>query len=585
MSNENERLIPTPQPADLSSFKIKLGGADMKPEYSVSSIDVGKVFNKVSYARITVVDGDPATQKFPISDTDDFKPGQEIEIQAGYHNEVETIFKGIIVSHGIRVRNNKPNFLVIEARDKAIKLTTARKSSYFYELKDSEIIEQIVATSGATTDVEATKVKHKEMVQYHTTDWDFVVARAEANGLFILTDDNKCIVKKPDTAAEMSLQLEFGATLMEFEADLDASTQVKAIKSKSWNYTDLELLESEGTNPAVTENGNITADALADVFNVEEELLLHPGKFQEQELKDWIDAKSVRHKLSRICGRAKFQGLASLKPGMTIDLKGVGDRFNGKAYVTGIRHQIGAVNWTTDVQFGFNQRWLYEQFELNERPAAGMLAGVNGLHVGIVAKLGSDPDGEDRIQVRMPVLDDAAEGVWARVATTDAGKERGTFFRPEVGDEVILGFLDDDPRYPIVLGALNSKKNPAPVTAGDDNNHIKGIYTREKIKLEFDDEKKIVTIETPGSQSVVIDDDAKKITLTDSTGNVIEMSDAGITLKSAKDIILEATGDIKMKGVNIEAKADAQLKAEGGAGAEFKSGGNTVVKGSMVQIN
>ena len=73
--------------------------------------------------------------------------------------------------------------------------------------------------------------------------------------------------------------------------------------------------------------------------------------------------------------------------------------------------------------------------------------------------------------------------------------------------------------------------------------------------------------------------------LIDKNNNSIEMSDAGITLKSGKDIILDATGDIKMKAVNVEIKASAQLKAEGSAGTEVKSGGNTVVKGAMVQIN
>jgi len=51
------------------------------------------------------------------------------------------------------------------------------------------------------------------------------------------------------------------------------------------------------------------------------------------------------------------------------------------------------------------------------------------------------------------------DGIWARISTLDAGKQRGTFFRPEIGDEVIVGFLNDDPRYPVVLGMVNSSAN------------------------------------------------------------------------------------------------------------------------------
>lgn len=586
MSNENQRVIPTPKPNDLSTFAIKLGGSDMKPEYKVTSIDIGKVYNKISYARITLSDGDPASQKFAISDTDDFKPGQEIEIQLGYHGENETVFKGLIIGHGVRIRNNKGNFLLIEARDKAIKLTGARKSAYFYEQKDSEIIEQLASGAGLQTDVEATGVKHKEMVQYHVSDWDFLLARAEACGLLVLTDDGKLIAKKADTSGEIALQLEFGATMLEFEATMDAETQVKAIKSKTWNFSDQELVETEGSNPSVTGNGNLDSDALAEVMGVDPLPLLHPGKFEEQELKDWIDARTVRHKLARICGHTRFQGLGSMKPGQMIDLKGVGDRFNGKAFVTGVRHQVNGTNWTTDLQFGFSERGFAEQFELADRKASGMLPGVNGLHVGLVTKLGSDPDGEDRIQVKMPLLDNAAEGIWARVSTPDGGNKRGIFFRPEVGDEVLLGFLNDDPRQPVVLGMLNSKKLPAPITSENDDNHIKGIYTRSEMKFFFDDDKKIITLETPGKQTVVIDDDKGAITLTDKTGNIIEMSDKGITFTSKKDIILDAaSGDIKMSATNIKAEASAQLTAKGSAGAEVSAGGNMVVKGAMVQIN
>jgi Rhs element Vgr protein len=586
MSNENQRVIPTPKPSDLSTFKIKVGGNAIKPEYKVTSIDIGKVYNKISYARITLSDGDAAVQKFAISDSDDFKPGVEIDIQLGYHSEDETVFKGIITGHGVRVRNEKGSFLVIEARDKAIKLTGSRKSAYFYELKDSEIIEQLASGAGLQTDVEATGVKHKEMVQYHVSDWDFLLARAEACGLLVHTDDGKLIAKKADTSGEIALQLEFGATILEFEATMDAETQVKAIKSKTWNFSDQELVETEGSNPSVTGNGNLDSDVLADVMGIDPLPLLHPGKFEEQELKDWIDARTVRHKLARICGHARFQGLGSMKPGQMIDLKGVGDRFNGKAFVTGVRHQVNGTNWTTDVQFGFSERGFTDQFELADRKASGMLPGVNGLHVGLVTKLGSDPDGEDRIQVKMPLLDNAAEGIWARVSTPDGGNKRGIFFRPEVGDEVLLGFLNDDPRQPVVLGMLNSKKMPAPVTANSDDNHIKGIYTRSEMKFIFDDEKKIITLETPGKQTVVIDDDKGAITLTDKTGNIIEMSDKGITFTSKKDIILDAaSGDIKMSATNIKAEASAQLTAKGSAGAEVSAGGNMVVKGAMVQIN
>lgn len=582
--SDNERLIPNSQPTGLNTLVIKVEGTELPQELRVMSVDVVRVFNKVASARIEFHDGDSATQDFKNSNRAEFAPGKAIQIEAGYHNDNAVIFKGVIVNHSIKIKSARGSSLIIEAADKAVKLTGARTNAYYYNVKDSETIEQLAGDAGLEKDVEATDVTHEEIIQYYCTPWDYILTRAESNGKLVLTLDGKLVVKKPDTSTEPVLKLEYGATLTEFEAEMDASTQFKAVKSKGWNYSDLELVESEGSNPNVTSNGNISPDDLAKVIDATEMPLLHTGKFTEPELKSWTDAQIVRNKLARIRGRARFQGFAAIKPGDMIELKGVGERFNGKTMVTGIRHQLGTGNWTTDAQFGFTTKWFGNTPDIVIAKATGTIPGINGLHIGIITKLEEDPQGEDRIQVKMPLVDNDAEGYWARVALTDAGKERGVFFRPEVGDEVVLGFLNDDPRHPIVLGALHSKKNPAPLTATDDN-HIKGIYTRSKIKLEFDDDKKIVTILTPGEQSVVIDDDAGKITLKDKNSNSIELSSDGITLKSGKDIILDATGDIKMKAVNVEVKASAQLKAEGSAGTEVKSGGNTVVKGAMVQIN
>ncbi|MEO5645320.1 MAG: type VI secretion system tip protein VgrG [Bacteroidia bacterium] len=586
MSNENQRAIPTPKPSDLPAYKIILGKDEMNKEYKVTTIEVVKVFNKVSYARVVLVDGDAAKEEFTISNTEDLKPGTEIEIQAGYHSEFEVIFKGIILSHSVRIKSGgkAPSQLVVEARDKAVKLTASRKSAYYYKMSDSEIIEQLAGAAGLEKEVESTSLKHEEMVQFYSSPWDFILTRAEMNGQLVFADDNKLIVKKPVTSTKSVLQLEHGATIMEFEADMNAETQVKSVKSTAWNYSELAIVKSEGSNPSVTENGNITADTLAAVLGIENFSLAHSGNFEEAELKNWADAQIVKNKLARICGRVKFQGSALVKPGVMIELKGVGDRFNGNVFVSGVRQTLSLTNWTTDAQFGFSNRWFHEQHRMASAKATGMVPGINGLQVAVVTKLEGDPQGEDRIQVKMPLLDNSADGTWVRIATLDAGDKRGSFFRPEEGDEVILGFINDDPRNPVMLGMMNSKKKAAPLAATADNDQ-KGFITRSNIQMLFDDKKISFTVLTPGGRTLVIDDDAGEITVKDKSNNKIVMSADGIVIESGQDIKMKAKGDITMEGANITAKASSSLKAEGGTAAEFKSGGNTAVKGTMVAIN
>jgi uncharacterized protein involved in type VI secretion and phage assembly len=278
-------------------------------------------------------------------------------------------------------------------------------------------------------------------------------------------------------------------------------------------------------------------------------------------------------------------------PGKIIEITGVGERFEGEMYVSGVRHSLSQGNWTTDVQLGLNPELFSETYNLRPMPAAGLLPSVTGLQTGIVTALENDPEGEDRIKVRLPLISTSEEGIWARISTLDAGKERGTFFRPEIGDEVIVGFINDDPRHPVVLGMMHSSHNPAPEPAKD-SNHFKGYVSREKMKFTFDDEKKIITLETPAGNKILLSEEDKGIKLVDQNGNKITMDDNGIVIESIKELTLKAATDLKIEGINMTAKASASFKAEGTASAEI-SGASTTVKGSatvviqggMVQIN
>jgi Rhs element Vgr protein len=580
----DERIIPTPAPSDLPTFKILSGGNQVSSAYQVVSVDVYKVFNKIASAKILLLDGDPASQDFLISNSDDFKPGNEIEIKAGYHNDESTIFKGIIIRHGIKSTKNKPSYLSIEAKDKAVKLTVGRKSSFYYDVKDSEIIEELAGNVSLQTDIQSTSVTHKEMVRNYSTDWDFILSRADVNSLLVLTDDNKLIVKKPDTSSSPLFNLGFGANLFEFEAEMDARSQCSSIKSFTWSYTDQDLKESESSAPSFTENGNISSEDLAGVLEAEEISQYHGGSLSDEEIKAWADSKILKSKLAKIRGRAKFQGNADVKPGSMLKLQGAGNRFNGNIFITGVRHQINSDNWETDVQFGFDEKWFYEDADINDKPAAGLVPAISGLQTGVVVDLESDPDGENRVQVKIPVINKDEKGLWARIATLDAGNERGSFFLPEIDDEVIVGFLNDDPRHPVILGMVHSSAKPAPLSASNDN-HEKGFVTRSKMKFIFNDDKKNITLETPAGKKIIIDDDAGSVTMLDENNNKIEMSSGGITLESASDITIKASGDVKVEGTNVNNKANAQFKAEGSGGAELSTSAVAVVKGSLVQIN
>ncbi|HMQ46523.1 MAG TPA: type VI secretion system tip protein VgrG [Saprospiraceae bacterium] len=615
MLNLSQLLPPLPDRTDVITFSIKVNGTLIPDNFEVSSIVVNRCFNRIPYALLQVLDSDVSAQRMEVSDQDIFSPGNEIEISAGYYRDEAVIFKGIIIRHALKIRAGQSPMLEIECKDKAVRMTVERKNAYFLESSDQEIIESILNNHGLTPEVESTSVTHPEMVQYHATDWDFILTRAEANALLVLAKDNTIIAKKPDFEADAKMVLTYGSSIFEFEAEMDARDQYPAAKAVTWDYTNQALTEVQADANGVSALGGLggaiagavgavagaAQSALGAVgvslpgvppntdytqsLGVSHVLLQHSGKLPQPELEKWVEAQFQKSKLAKLRGRVKFEGLADIYPGDSIELQNVGLRHAGKVLITAIRHEIKDGSWFAQAQFGLPQEWFVEEFPNVNYPIAGsLLPAIQGLQVGVVTRLAGDPDGEDRIQVRLPLVAADGEGVWVRIAAMDAGDNRGAFFRPEIEDEVIVAFINNDPRQGVVLGMLNSKAKPAPLPTTDDN-HEKGWVTRSGIKLIFNDEKSSYTLETPGGNKCVIDDDDKSILLEDQHGNSLKMNQDGITINSAKDIILSATGDVKIEGTNLENKANAEFKAEGMSKASLKSTADVVVQGTFVKIN
>jgi len=579
----NSGYIQTAKTPDLVTYKVMSGDTELPVQYGVKSIVVEKEVNRIPHARIVILDGSAPDQDFKLSSENLLIPGKEIEITVGYHSKEETLFKGVVVKHNLKVKNGS-TYLIVECKDKAVKMTLGRKSKYFYESKDSDIIEELIGNSGATADVEATTKSHKELVQYRASDWDFMVTRAQANGKLCFVDDGAIKVAKPKVSGETVETVVFGSSVHEFEGEIDARDQYSKITASSWSYTDQEIVEAEAQDPGIALNGDLSPSDLAAVFGIEDLQLRHGGKITQEELQEWSDAKATFQQLAKTRGTVTFQGIDKVKPGVLLKLEGLGNRFNGTIYVTGVRHEVAEGNWLVTAQFGLTPTWFSETYDVSEMPGSGIMPAISGLHVGVVSQLESDPDGEDRILVQIPIINNEEEGIWCRVATLDAGENRGSFFRPEIGDEVIIGFINDDPNDAVVLGMLHSSAKPAPITATDDN-HEKGFVTRSEMKMMFNDDKISYTLETPAGKKVILDEDADIIKIEDEHSNVLTFKSDGITMESAGDIKIKASGDVSIEGTNVKLKASAQFKAEGSSGSEVSSGAVTVVKGSQVKIN
>jgi len=593
------QTLPGDVQTDLVTHTIKIKGEAISLQYQVSSILTSKEVNRIPYAKIMIYDGNAAAQDFSISNEDTFIPGNEIEITAGYHSDEDSIFKGIILRHSLKIRKDRSPLLILDCRDKAVAMTIARKNKYFYNQKDSEAVEEICGMYELDKDIEDTDVQHEAIVEYDCTDWDFIVSRMESNGKLCFADGGKLTAKKPDFSSDTVLDAVFGATILELDADLDASNQYQAMKAKTWNYSNQSITSVDAQEPSFEENGNISSDDLSDVLKTTEYNLYSGEDITENELQSLANARLLSTRLSRCRGRVRFIGFGKIKPGDLINIGGVGDRFNGKVFVSGVRHDISNGTWSTDVQFGLSNEVFSKQYDVHSSPAVNMLPAIHGLQIGIVTDLENDPDGQDRVRVRLPIINADEDGIWSRVACLDAGNNRGTFFRPEIDDEVIVGFLNDDPRNPIVLGMVNSSDKPAPLTASNQNDE-KGYVSRSGMKMIFNDSDKSLKIDTPGGKKLTISESDGIIKMEDENGNSISMNSSSIAIQSAADISLKATGNLTIEAVNITVKpsssfslsaSGASLNAGNGSATlsaptvSVEGSGMATLKGGIVMIN
>ncbi len=570
----------------LLSISVFSDGIALPSSVEISRVLVFHSINKVPTAKLTLVDGMNVLGDFQLSNSDLFIPGKKIEIRAGYHQIQDKIFEGIIIKHQLEISKGSSK-LTLEINDPVVQLTKGKKSRYFFDSSDSDIFENLISSySNLTFSMGQSTVIYPEMVQYSCTDWDFIITRTKAIGKLVSVQNGNLEIFKPKTDAIPVEELILGTNVITFEAELDAQNQYHGSKGVSWNQEFQNVTEKAAQEPNLDFQGNIRGIDLAEVMGLEGNQLKDGGSRTDEELQSWADSDLYLRRLSKIRGRLSITGNPNIRPGDMVSLQGFGDRFSGKAFVAAVFHEISTSNnWVTLLELGLDPSLLPQtKEESNNLTGSGIIPGIKGLQYGKVAALEQDPKGGYRVKVLLPLINFNEQGVWSRLANMDAGNNRGVVFFPEIGDEVVVGFINEDPRDAVVLGKLFSKANPSPISPSNDNQE-KGIFTRSGMKLAFDDENIALKIETPKGNSIYLSEKDGGITIEDENGNHLKMNSRGMDLLSSGNLNIQASGDVAIEGVNITLSAQASLKAEGSAGATLESSGTTVVKGSLIQIN
>jgi uncharacterized protein involved in type VI secretion and phage assembly len=176
-----------------------------------------------------------------------------------------------------------------------------------------------------------------------------------------------------------------------------------------------------------------------------------------------------------------------------------------------------------------------------------------------------DPENRSRVQVRILHADGTAgqdAPLWARVAIPFAGGNRGAFFVPNVGDEVLMLFASGDPGIPIVIGRLWNDKRTVPETlsgSGDELDRwtLTGKPGTRVALLEESASSATIKISTPdGPVGTMSDGGGGSLEFTHSSWTSITIDSSGITINApTAKVQITATGevDIAASTVNVTA--------------------------------
>jgi uncharacterized protein involved in type VI secretion and phage assembly len=202
---------------------------------------------------------------------------------------------------------------------------------------------------------------------------------------------------------------------------------------------------------------------------------------------------------------------------------------------------------------------------------------INGVSAGIVTN-NQDPEGLGRVKIKFPWLSDDNETDWVRISTLMAGGERGSFFLPEVGDEVLVAFEHGDINHPFVIGALWNGVDKPPETNSDGRNNIRKIKSRSGHEIIFNDDdtalQEKIEIHTNSGHKIVLDDSVgqEKIEIVDKTGS------NKITIDSVQNSMnIESVLQLKIKSAVVE--------IEGTSSLTLKSNAILTIQGLPVKIN
>jgi phage protein D/phage baseplate assembly protein gpV len=572
----------------VASAQVVVDGTPLDNKYMEQLLDVTVRDNLLlpDYALVRL--RDPTAENL---DSHPLKVGADLEVKLGAveENTEQSLFKGQIVAF-------EPEFtegncvIAVRAYDRGFRLQGSRKSRTFQNQTAEDMVRKIGQEAGLRPGtVDSTGAVHEYFQQSMETDWEFCWRLATMNDFEFLVQDKQFHFRKR-TAEGPAAVLTWGDNLLVFKPRMSGIGQAKSVRLENHDPKARQALTGQANTPDLKGKAKVVQDRARVVGELGggDVVVANRVVGTGGEANKAAQATLDRIASSFVEADGKALGDAKIRAGATVKIDKVGS-FSGEYVLSQTTHTFGGGGQYKSA-FVIAGRSGHTFSDLLRGSSNGSGNGGNpswasSLVIGVVTN-NNDPEGMGRVRVKFPALGGDMEGWWARVATINAGNDRGLFMLPQVGDEVVVGFEHDDARRPFVLGSLYTGKEKVPNDLKDAQGRkaLFGVKSDEKVHIEG---KQAMTLKSDEKMTVEVTKGGQGGTgnfLLDAKGGIEQKATQNFKATAAQSVEVQANQSVTVKGtssVTVESTGSLKLK---GAAIDIEASGPVSVKGAIINL-
>ncbi len=524
--------------------RVSLGGSPLE-EAILLKVEVNQCLNQHWFAKLECRD----TLDHPIPGEDMLGQPCRISIVAEDGTEHVT-FDGIVIDVSLTREIWGSSTAVVQAASPSWAMDRSRRNAYFPTGELASIAGQLAGGLPLNCAL-ASASPLQEHIQYGETDWRFLLRLADDASGWVRAGLGSIELRSSfDDSHPLPFRKEGG--LLEFF--IDGTLAPAKVRAAHYDTASARSRVWDGqARPAGFEVGGARMGAAVADGAARQGLAGSTGRSRAASLDAMAERASAE--AERAHGSAVFAGGVSRDMGVVaggaLAIKGAAsmEEADGTWYVLQVQHlwtRKEYINKFTATPWAGWRGWARPQPRIAPGPQAAR----------VVANY--DPENRGRVRVQL-YWQGGGPLLWAPVASAHAGAAFGLMTTPEIGDEVLVGFLDSDPERPAVLGSVWNGVHQPPTAgfqvAGEVNgsefasNDIKRLVTKSGIRIHITDTpgKQAISLATPRSNHLLLSE------------QVSETGRPAIALHTLGDIHLSAGGRIHRQSLTHSHHVDGKI--------------------------